>query len=342
MIYIFAEKNRMHISILAIDEQSNLSTVACMAGAFEIFTEANAFGLNEGKRMKCKIELVSPSENATSKNNMFSLKPHNFISKIDKTDLIIIPASLVRSYDTATKNNKLLIKWVGEQYKKGAEIASMCTGVFMLASTGLLENKTCSTHWSVSEQFKIQFPNVDLQTDKLITDESGIYTNGGAYSFLHLIIYLVEKYFDRQTAVYCAKIFQIDLNRNLQAEFSIFNGHKKHYDDLVLQAQNYFETNYQNKISIEALSDKYNVGRRNFDRRFVKATGLSPLDYLQRVRIEVAKKLFENSRETVNEVMYDVGYNDTKAFREVFYRVTGLSPIEYKSKYNKENRLSIL
>lgn len=330
----------MHISILALDEQSNLSTVACMVGAYEIFTEANTFWSNCGKGIKCNIELVSHSENVASSNNLFTLKPSNFISKINKTNLIVVPASLVRSYDMASKNNKLLIKWIEEQYKKGAEIASMCTGVFMLAATGLLEKKTCSTHWSVADQFNLQFPNVDLQTDKLITDESGIYTNGGAYSFLHLVIYLVEKYFDRETAVHCAKIFQIDLNRNLQAEFSIFNGHKKHNDDVVLQSQIYFETNYQNKISIESLSERYNVGRRNFDRRFVKATGLSPLDYLQRVRIEVAKKQFENSRKTVTEVMYDVGYNDTKAFREVFSRVTGLSPIDYKSKYNKENRLS--
>ncbi|MFN8343530.1 MAG: helix-turn-helix domain-containing protein [Spirosomataceae bacterium] len=332
----------MHISILAIEEQSNLSTVACMAGAYEIFTEANSFWSAKSKRVKFKIELVSATENSNPSNNLFALKSHKSINQIEKTDLIIVPASLVRSYDTASQNNKLFIKWIEEQYKKGAEIASMCTGVFMLASTGLLEQKTCSTHWSVSEQFKVQFPTIDLQTDKLITDESGIYTNGGAYSFLHLIIYLVEKYFDRETAVYCAKIFQIDLDRNLQAEFLIFNGHKKHNDEVVLQSQNYFETNYSNKISIEVLSEKYNVGRRNFDRRFVKATGLSPLDYLQRVRIEVAKKLFENSRKTVNEVMYDVGYNDTKAFREVFSRVCGLSPIEYKSKYNKERKLSVV
>jgi transcriptional regulator GlxA family with amidase domain len=312
-----------------------------MAGAYEIFTEANKFWSGKGKRLKFKIELVSVTENADASNNLFFLKPHRLINQINKTDLIIIPASLVRKYSAATQNNKLLIKWIEEQYKKGAEVASMCTGVFMLAATGLLEKKACSTHWAVSEQFTSQFPNVKLQTDKLITDENGIYTNGGAYSFLQLLIYLVEKYFDRETAVYCAKVFQIDLDRTLQAEFAIFNGHKKHNDDLVLKFQNYFEENFQNRISIEKLSEKFNVGRRNFDRRFAKATGLSPLDYLQRVRIEVAKKQFENSRKTVNEVMYDVGYSDTKAFREVFSRVTGLSPIEYKSKYNKERRLSM-
>lgn len=330
----------MHISILAIEEQSNLSTIACMAGAYEIFTEANAFSEKQGNTKKYQIELISPADNIQSKVNLFSIKPHKSVNKVVATDLIIIPASLIRSYNTATKNNKILIQWVKEQYKKGAEVASMCTGVFLLASTGLLEKKTCSTHWAVSEQFKTQFPNVDLQTDKLITDEAGIYTNGGAYSFLHLIVYLVEKYYNRETAVHCAKIFQIDLNRNMQAEFSIFNGHKNHQDQIVLQVQQLFESNYKSKVSIEALSSKYNVSRRNFDRRFVKATGLTPLDYLQRVRIEVAKKFLENSRNTVNEVMFEVGYNDTKAFRDVFSRITGLSPNDYKSKYNKESRIS--
>ncbi|ULQ56234.1 helix-turn-helix domain-containing protein [Flavihumibacter rivuli] len=326
----------MHISILAIQEQSNLSTVACMAGSFEIFNEANTYWRNQGNKGNCKIELVGASKKKILKNNLFQLNQHCSINDVDKTDLIIIPASLVRNYENASNNNKLLINWIEEQYKKGAEVASMCTGIFMLASTGLLEKRSCSTHWSVSEQFNLQFPNINLQTDRLITDEKGIYTNGGAYSFLHLIIYLVEKYFDRETAVYCAKVFQIDLNRNLQAEFSIFNGHKKHTDEIVLQSQNYFEANYTDKITIEKLAKKYNIGRRNFDRRFSKATGISPLDYLQRIRIEAAKKLFENSRKTVNEVMYEVGYNDPKAFREVFNRVTGLSPLAYKSKYNKE------
>lgn len=207
----------------------------------------------------------------------------------------------------------------------------------MLASTGLLSGKTCSTHWAIADEFRSLFPDVNLQTDKLITDENGIYTNGGAYSFLHLLLYLVEKFYGREIAIHCAKYFQIDLDRNLQAEFSVFKGHKMHNDDVVLNAQIFLEENFRDKISIEELSSNFGIGRRNFDRRFTKATGLTPLDYLQRIKIEVAKKAFENSRKSVNEVMYEVGYNDTKSFREVFYRVTGMSPIDYKSKYNKGN-----
>jgi len=329
----------MRISILAITEQSDISTTVCMAGSYEIFTRAAAYWKQSGNRGDFQIQLVSASRSPVEGNHLFAPKPHCAIDDIKKTDLILIPASQIRGYGTTTADNKRFIKWVEQQYKEGAEVASMCSGIFLLASTGLLDNRTCSTHWAVSEQFRVQHPDIDLKTDKLITDEGGIYTNGGAYSFLHLVLYLVEKYFDRQTAVYCAKVFQIDLDRSLQAEFSIFDGHKKHVDEVVLNAQTYFEDNFPKKISIEVIAGKYNVGRRNFDRRFVKATGLAPLDYLQRVRVESAKRSFENTRKTVNEVMYEVGYNDPKAFREVFHRVTGLSPLEYRSKYNIESKL---
>jgi transcriptional regulator GlxA family with amidase domain len=323
------------LSILVLSHQSDASTMACIVGAYEIFTKANTLWKRAGREPKFKIELVSAVKSEHAGTDLFSVKPHASIADIPQTDLILIPSSMVRAYEAAAPTNKMLIKWVEEQYKKGAAVATMCSGAFMLAATGLLNGRVCSTHWSVAEQFHSIYPKVRLQSDKLITDENGIFTNGGAYSFLNLLIYLIEKYYDRETAIYCAKVFQIDMDRNLQSGFSIFNGHKKHDDDTVQKAQHFIEQNFTEKISIESLSEKLNVGRRNFDRRFIKATGLTPLDYLQRVRVESAKKSFENTRKTVNEVMYDVGYSDTKAFRDIFSRVTGMSPVDYKLKYNK-------
>lgn len=331
-----------HLSILVPDEQTNMSTIACIVGAYQIFSEANNYFTRKNERAVFKIELVGATKTHFLNNNFLSIKHQVVISEIDKTNLIIIPATLIRSYEMASANNKLLIDWVKKQYKLGAEVASMCAGSFMLASSGILSGKTCSTHWALAEKFTELYPDVNLQTDKLITDENGIYTNGGAYSFLHLLMYLVEKFYDRQAAIHCAKYFQIDLDRNLQAEFSIFNGHKNHNDEAVLIAQIFLEENYQDKISIEKLASDLSIGRRNFDRRFIKATGLTPIDYLQRVKTEAAKKLFETTRKTVSEIMYEVGYNDAKAFREVFSRVTGLSPLDYKLKYNKESSLSLV
>lgn len=330
-----------HITILVPDGQVNMGTIATLVGVFEIFTEANSYWGKNRNKVGYNIQTAGISGKVDFKNGIVSVQPEVNVSAIKKTDLIIIPPSAIRSGADVQKGNRELVTWIEKQYKLGAEVASMCSGIFMLASSGILKGKTCSAHWAHAGMFRAAFPDVILKEEKLITDESGIYTNGGAYSFLNLALYLVEKYYDRQTAIYCSKMFQIDVERHAQSRFAIFTGQKKHGDDVVLQVQSYLEKNYPHKISIEFLSNEFNLGRRNFDRRFIKATGITPLDYLQRVRIEAAKRSLENTRETVNEVMYAVGYNDVKAFRDVFNRVTGMSPLDYRSRYNHESRLKI-
>jgi transcriptional regulator GlxA family with amidase domain len=319
-----------HMSILVPNgEGNNLSSII---GAYKIFTKANDIRSQRGAEPVFRIQLVGGGGVTDYFDGLFSVHPHTDVTQLAKTDVIVIP-SLNHNFQHSLAVNQPMIKWIETQYKNGAEIASICTGAFLLAATGLVDGKSCSTHWSAADTFRTMFPEVDLKTDKLITEEKGIYTNGGAYSFLNLIIYLVEKYYDRQTAIFCSKIFQIDIGRSSQSEFSVFSGQKQHDDEVVLQAQDYIEQNVPNKITIDDLSAKFNVSRRNFDRRFIKATGNTPIEYAQRVKIEAAKKAFETNRKNINEVMYEVGYTDVKAFREVFRRFTGISPLEYKGKY---------
>lgn len=322
-----------HITILVPEgEENNLSSIV---GAYKIFSRANAYWKQNSGQELFTIQLAGISPKVEFYNGLFCVKPHVFISEIVKTDLVLIP-SLNHNYQQAVKQNVLLIGWIEEQYRNGAEIASVCTGAFLLAASGLLNGRNCSTHWSAAENFRHMFPEVNLQTDQLITDEKGIYTNGGAYSFLNLMIYLVEKYFDRPTAIFCSKVFQIEMDRNRQSEFAIFTGQKLHDDAVIRKAQEYIEARLHEKISVEELAAKFSVGRRNFDRRFIKATGNTPVEYFQRVKVEAAKKSFESSRKTVQEVMYEVGYADMKSFREVFRKITGMSPLEYRNKYNKD------
>lgn len=324
-----------HLTIIVPEGQNNLSSIV---GPYKIFNRANEYRNRTGKKELFKIELAGISKEVGFYDGLFIVKPQANISAITKTNLIVIP-SVNHNYEEAIKGNQLLIDWIAKQYKSGAEIASICTGAFLLASSGLLDGKTCSTHWAAAENFRKMFPTVNLQTDELITDESGIYTNGGAYSFLNLMIYLVEKYYDRQTAIFCSKVFQIEIDRQSQSAFSIFTGQKQHGDKMVEKAQDYIEGKSDEIVSIEELSAEFSVSRRTFDRRFVKATGNTPFEYSQRVKIEAAKKAFETSRRNINEVMYDVGYSDVKAFREVFRKFTGTSPLEYRKKYNKETAL---
>lgn len=218
-----------HLTIIVPEGQNNVSSIV---GAYKIFTRANTYRKEAGKKELFRIQLAGISKEVEFYDGLFSVKPHTHISTITKTDLIIIP-SLNHNYEKAVKKNQLLIDWIDRQYRKGAEIASICTGAFLLASSGLLDGKTCSTHWSAADHFRTMFPKVNLQTDQLITDENGIYTNGGAYSFLNLMIYLVEKYYDRPTAIFCSKVFQIEMDRQSQSAFIIFKGQKQHGDEMV-------------------------------------------------------------------------------------------------------------
>ena len=321
----------MHVTIVVPKGNANLSSIT---GSFEILTRANDFWKKSGNRSLMEVHIAGFMTELKMDAGFFSVHPAD-IREIKKTDLVIIP-SLSHDYDNIIRDNRELIDWIREQYMSGAEIASICTGAFLVAATGLLEGKSCSTHWNAATGFRRLFPNIKLHIDKLVTAEKGIYTNGGAYSFLNLILFLVEKYFDRQTAIVCSKIFQIDLDRTSQSPFFIFQAQKNHGDDLISEAQTYIEENLGEKISFEELASKLAISRRNFDRRFIKATGNTPVEYLQRVKVEFAKKTLEKGRKSIFDVMNEVGYSDDKAFREVFKRITGLSPLDYRSKFNKE------
>ena len=257
------------------------------------------------------------------------------LEDVKKTDLIIIPA-LDGEIKQAIENNRDFIPWIINHYNNGSEVASLCMGAFLLASTGLLKGRKCATHWMAANEFRQMFPDVELVTEKVITDEHRIYSSGGAFSYLNLILHLIEKYAGHDMAVLSAKVFAIEMERDSQSSFIIFQGQKEHADEPIIKAQEFIEENYQDKITVEQLASRFALSRRNLERRFKKATANTVTEYIQRVKMEAAKKSFETSRKNINEIMYDVGYTDNKSFRTIFRKTTGLSPIAYKNKYNKE------
>lgn len=303
-------------------------------GPRQVFTEVNDYLKNTGIPPLFEVTLAGLSEESFLNDGLYTIstKP---IKNIKRTDLVIIPA-MYGNLQKAVDDNKEFVPWIIKQYKEGAEVASLCLGAFLLASTGLLDGKKCSTHWLAAQAFKQMFPSVNLVEDKIITDEDGIYSSGGAYSSLNLILYLVEKYAGREAALFCSKAFQIDIDRNSQSPFMIFKGQKDHNDESIKKAQEFIENNFQNKITVDELASMLALSRRNLERRFKKATANTVVEYIQRVKIEAAKQSLETSRENINEVMYKVGYSDPKAFRVTFKKITGLSPIQYRNKYNKE------
>lgn len=322
-----------HISILVPKGDVALS---CIEGSFTLFNKVNEFLINIGKAPLFRIQLVGLNLEAQVYQRLFKVCPEITLDNVCKTDLIIIPA-INGNMNQVIELNEDFLPWIIQQNQNGAEIASLCVGAFLLAATGLLKGKKCATHWCAVNDFRRMFPDVNLVSDKVITDEGGIYTSGGANSFLNLILYLIEKFAGREMGILCTKYFEIEIERDTQSPFVIFNGQKEHDDEHIRKAQEFIECNFQHKITINQLADMLSLSRRNLERRFKKATSNTTVEYMQRVKIEAAKKSFETKQKNVNEVMYEVGYTDTKAFRTIFKKITGLSPFEYRSKYNREN-----
>ncbi|WP_254412433.1 GlxA family transcriptional regulator [Dyadobacter diqingensis] len=320
-----------HISILIPNE----AVLASIVDPRTIFTGANDFLEALGKPAQFKVQLVGLAKDVKVHGGMFSVHADLLLHEVEKTDLIIIPA-ISGDLVTAVELNKEFLPWIVKQYQGGAEVASLCIGAFLLASTGLLNGKECSSHWKTAPEFREMFPEVTLVDGRIVTEQQGLYSSGGATSYWSLLLHLVEKYAGREIAIMASKIYALEIDRKSQSPFVMFNGQKKHEDDPIKKAQEFIENNVTEKISVEDLSSRYAIGRRHFERRFKKATNNTPVEYIQRVKIEAAKKHFETTGKNVNEVMYDVGYSDAKAFRSVFKKITGLSPIDYRNRYNKE------
>jgi len=319
-----------HVCIL-VPESSVLQGIA---DPQYLFSTANQFLISAGKAPLFHVELVGVKREVKLNNGLFSVHTDKQLSDIEKADLILVPP-LFGDMQAGIAKNKALLPWINEQYKNGAEVASLCVGAFLLASTGLLNGKKCSTHWGFQNEFRQLFPEVEVIDGSIVTEEHRLYSSGGANSYWTLLLHLLEKYTDRATAVLASKYFAVDIDRDSQAVFAMFMGQKNHGDDVIKKIQEYIEQHTQEKISVDELAEMANVGRRNFERRFKQATNNSVLEYINRVKIEAAKRQFENSRKNINEVMYAVGYTDTKAFRTMFKKLTGLTPIDYRNKYNK-------
>ena len=321
-----------HISILV---PRGAAALACIEGSYIAFNKVNDFFTAMGKPPCFHVNLVGITKEPQVYDKLFSVQPDLAIADAPYTDLIIIPA-VNGDMNKVIEMNQEFFPWICKQHNAGAEVASLCVGAFLLAATGLTNGKKCATHWLAVNDFRKMFPDVDLVSEKIITDENGIYSSGGANSFWNLILYLIEKYTNREMAIQMAKFYEIEIDRDNQSSFIMFKGQRDHQDESVKQAQEFIENNFQEKITVDQLASLFALGRRSLERRFKKATRNTVSEYIQRVKVEAAKKGFETSRKNINEVMSEVGYTDTKAFRTVFKKTTGLSPVEYRNKYNRE------
>lgn len=322
----------MTIAFLAYPKCSLWSLI----GSYEMFQKtcrmAEVYSQRFQVKQVCKLVTVSSTHERKivgSYGNFF--EADSTIYDIKRPDILVIPG-FDRDIAGILSDTKMIEK-ILEFYNQGTDIATVCTGSFILAATGLLDNKTATTHWVYAREFANRFPKTELAIDRMLIDHDRICMSGGASSFQNLMIYIIEKYLSKELAIFMSKLLLIDNDRFLQSPYTVFNGQKTHGDEPVLLAQQIIEKRVNEFISIDELAQKSNMSKRNFLRRFKHATGDTPFVYMQRTKIEAAKTLMEDSHNQLIEIAMQTGYDDFSSFRKTFKKHTGLTPQEYRKKY---------
>ncbi|WP_294819792.1 helix-turn-helix domain-containing protein [uncultured Flavobacterium sp.] len=317
----------MRIGILLTDGHRLLSVAALL----DVFETANRFYAEEGLPAPFAIDMLHLPEHkdiAFPGKNVVEAHPGSYY------DLLLIPSFNHDGIGRSMQANNGWVPWLRDQYREGAALASFCTGAFVLAATGLLDGKPATTHINAESEFAKLFPNVLLQAEAVVTEKDRIYTSGGATNTFHLLMLLLEVYCSRKVAVKAAKVFSIDLDRNRQTYFGTFTPSQDHGDNLVKQAQEEIKKKFSTANTIEELITDVPASRRNLVRRFKQVTGITPIEYLQKTRIEAAKQMLEQSRHSILEVMLESGYNDLKTFRTLFKKTVGMTPKMYREKFS--------
>ena len=332
-----------HIHVLVYEDV----ILSAVSSPLDILQRSNEILLASGKPAAFTVDLISCQH-----RNVVLDAPVQFFSQKTLADLppersagpdhLILVTPYRGSWDTALEKNRAVIPWLAAQHAAGTEVASLCRGSYFLAEAGLLDGKRYTSHWGAAPELQRRYPQALLQADSVLTDQDGIYTGGGAFTSLNLLLYLVEKFCGHELGVQVSKYFSIHRDHINQAHFSMFRGLTAHGDASVLQAQEWMAQHFAGNVGVEDIAAQVNMSKRNFVRRFKQATQTTPLEYLQKLRIEAAKKALESSTRLIQNVMFEVGYSDNKTFRDVFRRITGVTPQAYRNKYGLEQARQVL
>ena len=303
-----------------------------IAAILDVLETTNRLCVEAGKEKPFEIMLFQLPPSGEG-NDSFHGYPLLSIETDRDVDIVLVPSFVTNDMKATIANNRQFLPWLQKHHQSGSEIASFCTGAFLLAASGLLNGRSATTHVDASNGFAVAFPEVILKPEQTLTVDDRLYTSGGSTSSFHLLILFVQKYCGNEMAVRIAKIFAVDMDRYQQSYFGTFRPSYTHMDELVAQIQRNIEVNYMEIETIEAVIKDIPASRRNIVRRFKQATGIPPIEYLQQIRVESAKKLFEQTNQNIAEVIINTGYTDPKSFRKVFRKIVGMTPVEYRDKF---------
>lgn len=328
----------MKIAVLA----SNQCVISGVYGLVDVFFAAEYCRqqrYSEQKQSEIVCEIVTMDNKPVNGYNGISIAPTAKIMANEYPDIIIVSSSVRAVIDCCADDVMLdnlpsVKQWLVECQQQGTIIASYCTGAFILASCGLLNGKVATTHWRSADLFKRLFPSIRLDCDRMLVDNDNIICSGGSMSYIDLALYLVDKYAGKDIASDCAKLIVFDPVRQKQSPYASFQAQKTHDDQPILKAQEWIESHFSKEVLIDELAEQVGLGARTFKRRFKQATDETPLSYLQRIRVEHAKRRLEKTTEPINQIIWSIGYEDISSFRQLFKRFTGVTPKDYRQKFS--------
>jgi transcriptional regulator GlxA family with amidase domain len=319
------------VTVLFLDQTFSSTAI----GPMEVFRHAGSLwniltGIKQTPRFR--VTTASADGRAVLCDGPIHIKPKCALNDIRKTDLIFIPTTGLGIQDVV-KRNASVVPWLHRWHKRGAAIASVCSGVGLVAETGMLDGKRATTHWGLADKFRQMYPKVKWMPELMVTEDRDFYCGGGVHAALDLSLYLVEKFCGHDVAMQTAKALLLETPRAWQSGFAIVPLKTEHNDDAISNAQEWLHENFQRPFPLDAPARQVGMSLRNFVRRFKQATGDSPLIYLQKLRIAAARRLLENNHRSMQEISDSVGYQDVAFFRALFQRHTGVSPSAYREKF---------
>jgi transcriptional regulator GlxA family with amidase domain len=307
---------------------TSVTPIEIFSSAGTLWQELN--GLAPAPRFR--VRTVSVDGRPTTPFLPLGLRPQGIYSAVRRTDLIIVPAS-GQDLETSFRVNGPLIPWLRRWHARGASIAGICSGVSLLAEAGLLDGKVATTHWALVDRFRRLYPQIKWQGERFVTEAGRVFCGGGVYAAIDLSLYLVEKYCGHETAVQTAKALLLETPRTWQSGYATAPPRSAHDDQGIQKAQEWLVRSFKEEVRVEELAARVGMSPRNFARRFLSATGETPLAYLHRVRIDAARHLLETGTKGVAEVSEAVGYQDLAFFRRLFRRHTGEPPRAYRTRF---------
>ncbi|MCB1165930.1 MAG: helix-turn-helix domain-containing protein [Leptospiraceae bacterium] len=304
-----------------------------IAGLIDFFQVAN-LELRQRKNHLCRITTVSPRNGPVALNGGMQIVPDRVGLFESNADLLIVPA-IGPQIGRVKTSLQPEAHWIRAKAEQGIRVASVCTGAFLLASTGLLDGQSATTHWLFANRFRRMFPGIHLEIEKLVVDNGTFLTSGGSNAFYDLALHVTEQYLGREIALTCAHHLLLDTDRISQTPFMSFTAQKHHEDLEIKKAQEFLEKEFASEVSLERLASRVGLSGRSFKRRFKKATGDTPSAYLQRLRIEWARDRLARTEDSIEAITYAVGYENAGFFRALFKRYTGTTPFQYRRKHSR-------